>query len=322
MAKSKKNGKKPKTTTKVTVKEEKAPKKVEKAEKVEEIEETVVEEEVVSEKAESKKEEKSKCEKKGFCKTFFAKKYEEDESILTIFMNHKIYGNVLGELFGTMLIALIVFTLGLTQPLYMFFALLAVVIAVYKLSGAQLNPINTVGMMVTRRMSVIRGVLYLLAQVVGAWLGYLIVKLFVNTGVGLTGTEAEFPAMAVIQEGYYWVVTLLEFFGAAIVGFFYARAQQYKKNVVAFAGVVAGGMTLAIIVVYLLSYAYFGLSSNFMLNPAISLMYGILPSSADAVGELLLGIFQALFTYVIFPMVGGILGFWLSDTANVLAEEK
>lgn len=318
MAKSKKNGKKPKTTTKVTVKEEKAPKKVE---KVEEIKETVIEEEVVSEKAEPKKE-KIASNKKGFCKTFFAKKYEEDESILTIFKDHKIYGNILGEVFGTMLLALIVFTLGLTQPLYMFFALLAVVIAVYKLSGAQLNPINTIGMMVTRRMSAIRGVLYLLAQVVGAWLGYLLVKLFVNAGTGLTGTEAEFPAMAVIQEGYYWVVTLLEFFGAAIVGFFYARAQQYKKNVVAFAGVVAGGMTLAIIVVYLLSYAYFGLNNNFMLNPAISLMYGILPSSADAVGELLLGIFQALFTYVIFPMVGGIVGFWLSDTANILAEEK
>ena len=37
---------------------------------------------------------------------FFAKKYEAKESILTIFKSHKFYGALLGEVIGTMLLAL------------------------------------------------------------------------------------------------------------------------------------------------------------------------------------------------------------------------
>ena len=59
-----------------------------------------------------------------------------------------------------------------------------------------------------------------------------------------------------------------------------------------------------------------------MMNPAISLMYQILPQAADGVGELLLEIGKALFTYVLFPMIGGVVGFYLSDAASVLADEK
>lgn len=275
------------------------------------------------EKKVEKKQNKSKSTKKtGFFKSLFAKKYEGEESILTVFKDDKIYGAVLGEILGTMIIALVIFTLGMTQPLYMFFVMFAVVIAVYKLSGAQLNPINTFGMIVSRRMSIIRGVLYLLSQVIGAWLAFLIVNLFIGASNGITGSEAEFPSMAAIQDGYYWVVTFLEFLGAAVVGFFFARAQEYKKNKIAYAGAIAGGMTVAIVVVYLLSYAYFGLSGNFMLNPAVSLMYGILPASAEGLGELLGGIGLALFTYVLFPMVGGAIGFGLSDIANIFSEKN
>ena len=44
---------------------------------------------------------------KGFLKGFFARKYEEKESILTIFKNHKFYGSLLGEILGTMILALL-----------------------------------------------------------------------------------------------------------------------------------------------------------------------------------------------------------------------
>ena len=326
MAKSKKSGKKSSKTSKPVVKEEKISEKEKKVtEKVTDKKasekKTEKKEKVASEKATEKKVVVSPKEE-GFFKKFFAKKYNENESILTIFKDKKVYGALLGEVFGTMLLTLVVFTLGLYQPLYMFFIMLAIVVAVYKLSGANLNPINTVGMMATRRMSVIRGVLYLLAQVIGAWVGTLIVGAFIGASAGLSGTEVELPAMAAIEEGYYWIVTFLEFAGATIVGFFFARAQQYRKSSVAFASVVAGGLTIAMVVVYLLSYSYFGLQGNFMMNPAISLMYQILPQAADGVGELLLEIGKALFTYVLFPMIGGVVGFYLSDAASVLADEK
>ena len=172
-------------------------------------------------------------------------------------------------------------------------------------------------MMATRRMSVIRGVLYLLAQVIGAWIGVLIISAF----MAASGPDTKIEGMAAIDAERYWIVTFIEFFGAAIVGFFYARAQQFRKNSVAFAAIVAGGMMIAVVSVYLISYNYFGLSNNFMMNPAIALMYQILPTSADTVGELLLEIGKALFTYVLFPMVGGVLGFFLSDAASQLADE-
>lgn len=339
MAKSKKSGKKSKTT-KPAVKDEKlseqknnkktVEEKVEKAEteKVEEVE-MVEKKEKTEKKKEEKVEKAEKCEEKtcekkpceGFWKTFFAKKYEENESILTIFKCKRIYGAILGEVFGTMVLSLIVFTLGLSQPLYMFFIVAAVILAVYKLSGANINPINTVGMMVTRRMSVIRGVLYLLSQVVGAWLGFLIFSAFLGASAGLSGSEVEAPGMTMAEEGYYWIVTMIEFVGAAIVGFFFARAQQQRKNPAVYAVIAAGGVTVGMIVVYLISYSYFGLTGNFMLNPAIALMYQIMPTSADGVGQLLLEIGKALLTYVVLPMAGGVLGFWLSDLAKTLADE-
>ena len=52
-----------------------------------------------------KVEEKTTSEKpKSFLSGFFARKYEEKESILTIFKNHKFYGALLGEVLGTLLI--------------------------------------------------------------------------------------------------------------------------------------------------------------------------------------------------------------------------
>ena len=113
----------------------------------------------------------AKTDKKGFkevLKDFFAKKCDASENILTIFHNKKIYGALIAELLGTMLLTIILITLGLYQPLYIFFVVIAVTLAVFKLSGANFNPLITVGMMASRRMSAIRGVLYILAQVVGA----------------------------------------------------------------------------------------------------------------------------------------------------------
>ena len=333
MAKSKKSGKKPKTTP--SVKEEKLSekdtkkvdkktdnKKADKPVKAEKAETKKVE--AKAEKAEEVKaepvEEKatvSEKKKNGFFSKLFAKKYTSNENILTIFKDKKVYGALIGEIIGTMLITMLILTLGLYQLLYLFIVLTVIYVAVHKLSGANLNPITTVGMMATRRMSVIRGVLYLLAQVVGAWLGLTIISVFLNT----SGSEAELPGMTATPDGQFWVVSMLEFFGAAIIGIFYSRAQQYRRSSWTFGAMVAGGIVLAMILVYIISANYFSLEGTFMLNPAVALMYQILPQSANGVGELLGGIGLALLTYVVFPMLGGVIGFYLSDSAQVLTEE-
>ena len=258
---------------------------------------------------------------KGFLKGFFARKYEEKESILTIFKNHKFYGSLLGEILGTMILALLlfsVFLMGVHNIATYAFALIAILIAVYAFSGACLNPIITVGMMASRRMSVIRGVMYIIAEIVGAWLGWLIFNAFHLAG---GETAYDIPTISAIGEGGFWTVALIELLGAAIIAFFFARALKYQRSVFTFAAVTAGGICLAMVVGYVISAAFVGLNNNFIYNPAVAMMMKIFPSSGDNFGEILGGICQALSAYAIIPMIGGVIGFYLSDFTAKLAED-
>lgn len=258
---------------------------------------------------------------KGFLKGFFARKYEEKESILTIFKNHKFYGSLLGEILGTMILALLlfsVFLMGVHNIATYAFALIAILIAVYAFSGACLNPIITVGMMASRRMSVIRGIMYIIAEIVGAWLGWLIFNAFHLAG---GETAYDIPTISAIGEGGFWTVALIELLGAAIVAFFFARALKYQRSVFTFAAVTAGGICLAMVVGYVISAAFVGLNNNFIYNPAVAMMMKIFPSSGDNFGEILGGICQALSAYAIIPMIGGVIGFYLSDFTAKLAED-
>ncbi len=252
---------------------------------------------------------------------FFARKYEEKESILTVFKTRKFYGALLGELIGTMCIALLFFSLslmGIANVAMYAFAIVAILIAVYAFSGACLNPLITVGMMASRRISVIRGIMYIIAELLGAWLGWLIFNAFHLAG---GETAYDIPAMSGIAEGNFWIMTMIELLGAGIIGFFFARALEYKKSVFTFAAVVAGGMALAVVIGYVISAAFLGLNNNFIFNPAVATMMQIFPTSGGEFGEVLGNICQALSIYAIFPMIGGIIGFYLSDATKMLSRE-
>ena len=56
-------------------------------------------------------------------------------------------------------------------------------------------------------------------------------------------------------------------------------------------------------------------------TPAAALMYQVLPSSGDSFGAVLGSVCLALLTYVIFPMLGGVLGFMLGDFGSRLSGE-
>lgn len=265
----------------------------------------------------------SKPEEKGACfKGFFSKKYEEKESILTIFKNPKFYGALLGEVIGTALITLLLFALslmGLHSIATYSFAIIAIFAGVYAFSGACLNPIITAGMMASRRMSVIRGVMYIIAEVVGAWIGWLIFNSFHLAG---GDTAYAVPVMSEVADGKFGVIALVEFMAALIVAFFYARAIKYKKSIFTFAAITAGGFAFVMIVSYVISAAFLGLSSNFIVNPATALMFQIFPTSGENFGEIFGGICQALSIYAILPMVAGVLGFYISDFTARLSGEK
>jgi aquaporin Z len=78
------------------------------------------------------------------------------------------YQAVLAELVGTGLLTLAALLAG--TPYAVALILAALVYGLGPISGAQLNPAVTLGLLVARRQPVVKGVLYLIAQVAGALL--------------------------------------------------------------------------------------------------------------------------------------------------------
>ena len=277
--------------------------------------------EATVEKVAEAKVEKTETNKKNFLSGFFAKKYEGKESVLTIFKNRKLYGALLGEIIGTMLLTLVLFALSMMNIINISnysFVVIAIFVAVYAFSGSSLNPLVTAGLMATRRVSVIRGILYIIAEVVGAWLGWMIFNAFHMAG----GESAyDIPTMSAIAEGGFWTVAIVELVGAIILSFFFARAQDYKRSVFTYAAIIAGGLVAVILIGYVVSAAFLGLENNFAFNPAVAMMYQIFPTSGENFGEILGGICQALSAYAILPMLGGVVGFYLSDFTKKLSED-
>ena len=267
-------------------------------------------------------------------KEFFARKGDPNENILTIFKDTKIIGALIAEIIGTGLVTAVALTLGFYNPLYLIVAYIAIIAAVHSLSGAHLNPIITAGMMASRRISAIRGVLYFIAQILGAWCGFMIVNGFYNAGIASGNIAAESTALPVLAaadsvaattEGFsfFWPITMIEFVGAIIIAFCYARATAYRRGVFTFAAIVAGGVFLAMLYAVVITNTFLGIGDNvFIMNPAAGLMYGMLPASAEGFDALMSAMMPMLVTYVIFPVIGGILGFYLSDISSKLRGEK
>ncbi len=267
-------------------------------------------------------------------KAFFARKGDEKEDILTIFKDTRIIGAIIGEIVGTAIVTMIVLTLGLFNPLYMILAYVGILLAVVKLSGAHLNPIVTAGMMASRRISAIRGVIYIISQVLGAWLGLWVINGFYKAGIASGNIDAASTVLPTLTdittltgatEGYsfFWAATMIEFVGAIIIAFFFARAQRVKKtNEIAFAITAATGMFVAMLLAVVINSNFFMQQGNtFILNPAIGMIYGIFPTSADGFDALMSVLAPMFVAYVIFPVIGGILGFFLSDFATMTENE-
>ena len=58
------------------------------------------------------------------------------------------------------------------------------------------------------------------------------------------------------------------------------------------------------------------------MNPAVAFMYGVLPGSADGFDALMSALMPMIVTYVIFPVLGGVIGFYLSDFASKLSGKE
>jgi len=152
-----------------------------------------------------------------------------------------------------LVMALMMFTLGTT-------------------SGAHLNPAITVAMWTARKVATLHAIVYIAAQMLGAWAGYYLYTYFVNSKLQPIG--GHFTSRILVAEAV----------GALILGFAWAAAVYQRFTVGTKAAVVGLAYMLAILAA---SSASIGL-----VNPALAL----------GVRAWVLG------TYVLGPVLGAVIG--------------
>ena len=158
-------------------------------------------------------------------------------------------------------------------------------------------------------------------NIIAEVLGFAAVVYGIASG-NITAESTALPALTPVSDltattegfSFFWAITILEFVGAIVIAFFFARALAYKRSAFTFAATIAGGVFLAMLFATVISNSYLGLQENvFVLNPAVAFMYGVLPGSADGFDALMGALMPMIVTYVIFPILGGVVGFYLSD---------
>ncbi|MBC7582000.1 aquaporin [Aeromicrobium sp.] len=146
-------------------------------------------------------------------------------------------------------------------------------------SGAHFNPAITIGAMTTRRVKVLPGVTYIVAQLLGGWAAYGIYTYFVNSSLQQIG--GAFTARIMLAEAL----------GVFIFAFVWAAVASQKLS----ASLNGAGLTLGIIVASVASIGF--------LNPAVALG----ARAWDIWGTMGWG------TYVLGPVVGSVIAFNLYE---------
>jgi glycerol uptake facilitator-like aquaporin len=217
---------------------------------------------------------------------------------------------LIGEFVGTFVLASgYLVTRG--EPLYMSLAVAGAVLMVGTLSGAYLNPALTVGAWVTRKLSHMRAVCYVVAQVLGALAAFLLLSTYMHasapdtTAASALTQQPEVFKVAALTDKNHWLVFFSEVLGAGLLAFAFAGALRVKGDRV----VRALTYGFAVMVVGLTAnVAATSVRANGVFNPAVA-------NAASAVNWASIDWF-AVAVYLVAPLVGGIVGFALRDVVE------
>lgn len=177
---------------------------------------------------------------------------------------------LVAEFVGTFIFAAVIVA-GQGQPILALFALVGVALTVGSISGGYVNPALVIGAWATRRMSGLRAVAYIVAQVLGAMLALVVLNAFLG---GVSQAADQFSAApslfkaAVLPEGKEWFIFLSEFLGTMIFAFAAAGAFREVRDRTAKAFTLGLGVFLGLMVAG--SVAVF-FSANAILNPAVAI---------------------------------------------------
>lgn len=208
------------------------------------------------------------------------------------------------EFIGTFLLAAAIIA-GQGQPIIIMFAIAGIVLLVGALSGAHLNPAITVAAFVTRKITGLRAIGYVVAQFIGALAALGLLNAFLS---GAAEPAAGFAAAslyeaAALPAGKEWYVFFAEVLGASILGFAIATALRVKADRLASAFTVGFGIFVALL--FAASAAAF-VSGSAIINPAVALSLNALKWELLPLG-----------VYVLAPVIGAVIGFIVHDVLNV-----
>lgn len=230
------------------------------------------------------------------------------DSIRRILKEMPLIGALVAEFIGAFLLTAAFIEMQ-GSPLFVAFALGGIVLIVGGVSGAHVNPAVTIGAWVTRKMNWVYALGYIVAQLLGATVAYLVLNTFLHSATTTAATAAA-PTLlhaATIVKDKEWYIFFTELIGTTILTLGVATALRNKKNriVAAFAAAFAISLALYVALTLNTSLLQGSTESNAILtflNPAIAFAANGLSWNA-----------WPLVIYVLAPFLGGIIGFAIQD---------
>jgi len=207
-------------------------------------------------------------------------------------------GALIAELLGSAVLAFAALTTG-NNPILGAVAVLVGILIFSEVSGGYLNPVVVVAAWATKQVGWVKAVAYIVVQVLGAMLAYVILAKFMQDSSVYTLFTPADQVQAMQQYGQaphapgQWKPIFGEFLGAVIFSFGIASALLGKKVGFDKAFTVAGALMVGLVAALAGSYA--------VLNPAV----------ATALSGYAQGGLWSFAAYAIAPLVGGALGAWL-----------
>ena len=211
---------------------------------------------------------------------------------------------LIAEFIGTFLFASSIIA-GQGQPIIILFALAGIVLVVGALSGAYLNPALAIGGWVTRKLSGLRALGYIVAEFLGALAALGLLNAFVGGAAASTAgyAPAALYQAAILPIGKEWYVFFAELVGTAILGFVIATAVSAGTKRITSA--LTAGLGIFVALLFAASAAAY-VSGTAILNPAVALSLQALKWEV-----------WPLAVYVLAPVVGAVIGFVLHDLLKV-----
>ena len=199
-----------------------------------------------------------------------------------------VLGAIVAELLGTLVLTVAALNVG-NNFVIVALVVLVVVLLFGTISGANINPAVTIGLVVNKKLSAIKGASYVVAQLLGAMLGVVIVSKFLKTGDASTSVYTLFDSQQGRLPGM-WRPIFGELVGAVFFGLGIASAVIEKKEGFEKAFTLAGALLIGLVIALSGSYG--------VLNPAIALAVGAYTKSG----------WWSFLAYALAPIVGASLG--------------